>query len=423
MINERFGKLGIEGFLQHHWHKKPLFVAGAFNDVADELEFDEHDLAAFATDEAVESRLVREHHEGREWTVQNGPFDDETLEQLPAGGWSLLVQGLEQWVPSMAALLDEFRFLPNWRLDDIMASFAPPGGSVGPHYDQYDVFLIQVKGKRTWQLGELPADIGGKSRQPSAGDISAALSPWLRTDTDLKILKDFPFSDTFEANPGDLLYLPPGYAHFGVASEDAITLSVGFRSIDPAQLALYWSEEANEQLTGRLLSDPLRRGPGSVTTDDSGRIDSASLAEARKALLSALDDCPLLQHAFCRAASESRNSSALGEQAQANGLTADEWLAAALETGLSCRDGSRFVYSHEGDSLVFGVDGDTYDCEAGWLDHVKTLCHERFVELPVSEAERFDTASDLVHLMFKLYQHGSVCVHCDDVEDDPDDQD
>ncbi|GAA3950329.1 cupin domain-containing protein [Allohahella marinimesophila] len=414
MINERFGRLGLDGFLEQHWHQKPLFVAGAFSDVANELEFDEHDLAAFATDDAVESRLVRERHDGREWTVQNGPFDDETLEQLPDGGWSLLVQGLEQWVPSMAALLEEFRFLPSWRLDDIMASFAPPGGSVGPHFDQYDVFLIQVKGRRSWQLGAPPADTGAAGKPPSASDIAAALSPWLRTDTDLKILRDYPFTETFEAGPGDLLYLPPGYAHFGVASEDAITLSVGFRSIDPAQLALYWSEEATEQLSGKLLSDPRQLSENDAAADDSGRIGSASIAQAREVLMKALADTRLLQHAFCRAASESRNSSALSEQAQANNLNADEWLTEARESGLYCRDGSRFLYSQEDNNLVLGVDGDTYDCEAGWLDLVRALCNERFVELPADDSEHFDSAPDLVHLMFKLYQHGSVCLTGED---------
>ena len=406
MSSQRFGKLGLKGFLEQHWHQKPLFMAGAFADTAAELEFDEHDLAAFATDEAVESRLVREQHEGHEWVVQNGPFNEETLEQLSPTGWSLLVQGLEQWVPSMAALLDEFRFLPNWRLDDIMASFAPPGGSVGPHYDQYDVFLIQVKGRRTWRIG--PSPVAGNTN--SASKIAAAFRPWLRTDTDLKILKDYPFDETFEAGPGDLLYLPPGYAHYGVASEDAITLSVGFRSIDPAQLALYWSEDATEQLSGKLLSDPLQLSGSAMTVEDAGRIGSASIAEARAALLSALNDVSTLQHAFCRAASESRNSSALGEQAQANNLPADEWMAIATDSGLYCRDGSRFVYSLEADSLVLGVDGDTFDCETGWHEQLQSLCNERHIALSAARGQGFREASDFTHLMYKLYQQGSLCL-------------
>ena len=143
------GELSAEAFLQHYWQKKPLLIRGALADYASPISPDE--LAGLALESEVESRLVESH--GRDWTLKHGPFTEKDFLDLPERDWTLLVQGVDLWVPEVQELLAQFAFLPPWRLDDVMISFACPGGSVGPHFDQYDVFLLQVEGQRRRQIG------------------------------------------------------------------------------------------------------------------------------------------------------------------------------------------------------------------------------------------------------------------------------
>lgn len=148
---DMLGGLTPSEFLRDYWQKKPLVIRQAFPDFHCPVSADE--LAGLACEEGVESRIVIENDDGKPWQLHNGPFSPDRFSSLPEQDWTLLVQGLDHWVPDIADLLEHFRFIPNWRLDDIMASFAPKGGSVGPHYDQYDVFLLQAQGHRRWTFG------------------------------------------------------------------------------------------------------------------------------------------------------------------------------------------------------------------------------------------------------------------------------
>lgn len=206
-----FGDISIETFLNEYWEKKPLLIRNAIPSFQSPVEID--DIASLALEEDVESRIILENGPNNKWELENGPFDEERFETLPTEKWTLLVQAVDQWLPEMADLMDHFKFLPSWRLDDIMVSFAPKGGSVGPHYDQYDVFLLQAHGQRKWQLGP-------KCNQES--DI--------REDSKLSILQSMQVTDEWITNPGDLLYIPPMYAHNGVAENDCMTFSIGFRA-------------------------------------------------------------------------------------------------------------------------------------------------------------------------------------------------
>ncbi len=197
------------GFLHQHWQKTPLFLRGGLPGFRSPLDPDE--LAGLACDPQIESRLVLEHGDPP-WQLEHGPFDPERLARLDETGWSLLVQDIEKHVPATGVLGESFRFLPDWRLDDLMASFAPPGGSVGPHVDAYDVFLVQGLGRRRWLVDATP---GSRRRMPG---------------TALDLLADFRPDREWIAEPGDVLYLPPGAAHHGIALEPCITWSVGFRS-------------------------------------------------------------------------------------------------------------------------------------------------------------------------------------------------
>ncbi|MEH6344717.1 MAG: cupin domain-containing protein [Bermanella sp.] len=232
------GNISIEEFLQEYWQKKPLLVRNAFPDFVSPIDPD--DMAGLSLMEEVESRIILENKKDKSWEVQQGPFNDDTFAALPEQDWTLLVQAVDQWVPEMADIMDQFNFIPNWRLDDMMASFAPKGGGVGPHFDHYDVFLIQGLGQRSWQVG------------PKCDESSPFLD-----DVPVKILKEMKVIHEWTLNPGDMLYLPPTYAHNGVALNDAMTFSVGFRAPSEADILLGLSDHLTQQLNNdQRYSDP-----------------------------------------------------------------------------------------------------------------------------------------------------------------------
>jgi 50S ribosomal protein L16 3-hydroxylase len=168
------GELSVAEFLRDYWQKKPLLIRNAWPDFQPLLTADE--LAGLSLEEEIESRIVMEHGKEGPWEILKGPFNDDVFADLPETHWTLLVQAVDHWIPEAADLMEHFRFLPRWRIDDLMISFAVDGGSVGPHYDQYDVFLLQAEGQREWRIGQMcseQSDIldGPKIRvqKPTAG--------------------------------------------------------------------------------------------------------------------------------------------------------------------------------------------------------------------------------------------------------------
>ena len=209
------GGLSPEQFMRRHWQKKPLLIRNAFPGFKPLL--DRQALFAMAADEAVESRLIV--HKPAGWTLKQGPLARSALPPLKQPGWTLLVQGVDLHLDAAHELLQRFRFVPDARLDDLMISWASDGGGVGPHFDSYDVFLLQASGQRRWRIG----------RQK---DLS------LVPDVPLKILSHFEPEEEHLLNAGDMLYLPPRWAHDGVAEcDDCMTYSMGFRVPQRAGLA------------------------------------------------------------------------------------------------------------------------------------------------------------------------------------------
>ncbi|XHS76807.1 JmjC domain-containing protein [Burkholderiaceae bacterium UC74_6] len=230
--------LSPEQFMRRHWQKKPLLVRQALPGITPLATRAE--LAALAAGEEAEARLVT-HFDG-EWKLRQGPIPK--LPPFTKAGWTLLVQGLDMHVPAARELLDAFRFVPEARLDDLMISYASDGGGVGPHFDSYDVFLIQVAGRRRWRIG-------------------AQKDAVLRDDVPLKIIANFEAEEEFVLEPGDMLYLPPGWAHDGVAvGGDCMTCSVGFRSPSRLDLArdllprLLDDAEEDGRYANRVYADP-----------------------------------------------------------------------------------------------------------------------------------------------------------------------
>jgi 50S ribosomal protein L16 3-hydroxylase len=203
-------------FLAQYWQKKPVrlpkFIPGFSDSLAPE------ELAGLACEEFVESRLIIEAQPGQ-WQLRHGPFEDSDFTQLPKSNWTLLVQAVDQWVEDVADIKTLFNFLPSWRIDDIMISFAAQGGSVGPHYDYYDVFLLQGQGERSWKIGD-------------RCDSDAKLVP----GEDLSLLQNFKATTEFNLTAGDALYVPPRFPHWGTAASDSLCYSIGFRAPSMAEM-------------------------------------------------------------------------------------------------------------------------------------------------------------------------------------------
>jgi 50S ribosomal protein L16 3-hydroxylase len=279
------GQLSPAAFMKRHWQKKPLLIRQAIPNFLPLLARGE--LFDLAGQDGVESRLVSLDSKGG-WKLKSGPFMRRQLPSLKQPNWTLLVQGVDLHAQALRDLMDQFRFVPDARLDDVMISFATPGGGVGPHFDSYDVFLLQAQGTRRWRV----------SRQK---DLS------LQPGAPLKILQNFEAEMTFDLAPGDMLYLPPKWAHDGVALDECMTYSIGFRAPAKAELA--------RDLLQRLADDAadevgaaMYRDAGQAATDAPAEIPASLQAFAQEALHEAMKNSDTLARALGESVTEPKSS-------------------------------------------------------------------------------------------------------------------
>jgi len=235
------GKLSVEQFLQNHWQRKPLLVRSAIPEMQTTVMVPNERLFEHAASDAVESRLVSQRGQAtRRWSVEYGPFD--TLPSIRSRNWTVLVQGMDLVEDAAHEILQRFRFIPDARLDDVMISFATAGGGVGPHVDSYDVFLVQATGHRRWGIGPAPR-------------------PQWVDGLPLRILQNWAPTETHDLGPGDLLYLPPGWGHDGVALDACTTWSIGFRTPSRQEFLSAWlgdQAELSAELAGTLRDSRFR---------------------------------------------------------------------------------------------------------------------------------------------------------------------
>ena len=361
------GGLTPAQFLSQHWQKSPLLIRGALPGFVSPLEPD--DLAGLACEEGIEARLVEEHGPDKAWQVSHGPFDEETFSRLPAGGWSLLVQAVDHYVPEVAELLEAFDFIPSWRLDDVMVSYAPPGGSVGAHVDQYDVFLLQASGRRRWQLGGTPGD-------------DARLLPGI----DLRILEDFAVEadQDWVLEPGDMLYLPPGVAHHGISdSDDCLTFSIGFRAPSTDEVVTSFADYIGEQLgDSQRYGDADLQPPAAI-----GELDDQAIARVRALLLDAIDRPEQMAQWFGRAMTQPKY---LDQLIPPESPAEPSELRSALESGseLTHSLGSRFAWRRLDDArATLFADGDAIVCDLELAQYLSanSRLDARVLEFPNSE--------------------------------------
>ena len=299
------GGLSPQVFMRRHWQKKPLLVRQAVPGGIALIE--RRRLFELAGHEEVESRLVL--RDGARWTLRQGPLKRASLPPLKQRAWTLLVQGLDLHVPAARTLLDRFRFVPDARLDDLMLSYASDGGGVGPHVDSYDVFLLQTQGRRRWRIGR-------------------ARSPELVAGAPLKILANFEPEQSFLLAPGDMLYLPPGWAHDGVADGECTTCSIGFRAGGRTELG----RDVLQRLLDASDADtpgPRYRDPAQPATDAPGRIPGALQAFAADAVARLLADPAALACALGEVLSEPKrgvwfDTAPAADAAQSLGVALDQ---------------------------------------------------------------------------------------------------
>ncbi len=259
------GTVSPEVFMRTYWQKKPLLIRQAVPHLQPLLS--RQALFALAGQEGVESRLITGDIRGKHWTLAHGPFKPRALPARKQPHWTLLVQGVDLLDEAVARLRDRFRFVPDARLDDVMISYASDGGGVGPHFDSYDVFLLQTQGQRRWR-------------------ISPQTDLRLRDDMPLKILKSFKPTQAWVLDPGDMLYLPPHYAHEGVAVGECMTCSIGFKAESPEGLVAELLPRLADM--GPEQHAPLYQDPFQKTTQHPAQIPPALQAFARQAVQAAI---------------------------------------------------------------------------------------------------------------------------------------
>jgi 50S ribosomal protein L16 3-hydroxylase len=338
----------VATFLRDYWQQKPLLIRNAFATVPI-LPADE--LAGYSLETEVESRILIETPTRdplrSEWQLKHGPFRESVFEKLPETHWTLLVQAVDQLHPQIHELLHQFRFIPNWRVDDVMVSYAADGGGVGPHFDYYDVFLLQAHGTRHWRLGQ----------------TCSAASP-LRTDTECKILQHFDTQEDWLVHPGDLLYIPPNVAHWGVAQGECMTYSIGFRAPSYSDLLLDFCQEASANLSAdQRFADAGRRpssNPGEITEDD--------IQQVRTIVQQALGSDEFIRDWFGRYMTQPRRQSVQFEvESDAN---ADTLALAAQARGA-------FV-PKDADTATLFVNGEQFTCSRALAEQ---LCDYQLINL------------------------------------------
>ena len=373
-------------FLRDHWQQRPLVIRNPWTAWANPLDPDE--LAGLACEEGVDARLVQLADDG--WKAEHGPLAETRFARLGAAPWTLLVQAVDHHVPDVAALLEAFRFVPNWRIDDVMVSYASDGGGVGPHFDQYDVFLIQGLGTRRWQVG-------------ARCDAATAELP----HRDLRLLAEFHPIEEWVLEPGDILYVPPRFAHNGVAlGDDCMTYSIGLRAPARSELIADWCDH----VTASLSDDDRYEDPDLTAPDNPGEISSAALARLHAMIAEKLLD----RDAFARWFGQHNSTRKYPDVDWSPPLpltTGDVYETVAAGVPLRRNPASRFSFiRRDAGSLVLFVDGQCFDAAGAAAAFAQSICRHDEMQIDPALIE----APGVADLVVSLCNQGSAAFDDED---------
>ena len=382
----QFRDFDTGAFLANYWQKKPLLIRNPWEEWINPLDPDT--LAGLACEDEVEARLITQTDTN--WAAEHGPFPESRFANLSPNRWSLLVQAVDHFVPEVADLIVPFRFIPNWRIDDVMVSIAADQGGVGPHFDQYDVFLIQGHGQRKWQ-------IGGQCDEASA----------LRPHDDLRLLDEFSVEEEWVLDPGDILYIPPGIAHNGIAvGDNCMTYSIGFRAPSRSELIAHWTDT----ILDGLDNDDRYADPDLAQQDNPGEIDPAAIDRLHAMVTEGLSN----RAAFARWFGEFSSTPKYPEidWRPEQPIRSDD-VRTKLSAGMSLQrnSASRFAFVKEEDDTVrLFVDGMSFECRGAAANFAITLAGKDWVELD----SRSEQSSETVELIAQLINQGSLTFDPDD---------
>ncbi|MBI4006278.1 MAG: cupin domain-containing protein [Gammaproteobacteria bacterium] len=370
------GNITPEEFLATYWQKKSCLIRQAFPDFSCPISVDE--LAGLACEEDIRSRLVLEKDGDYPWQVINGPFTEGDFKTLPDTHWTLLVQDVNQYVPDVAAILQYFSFIPFWRIDDVMISYSPEQGNVGPHLDSYDVFLLQGMGRRKWQIN--PDDYSDDDFIP---------------DLDLRIIDHFQSKQDWILEPGDMLYLPPGVAHHGIALDPSLTLSIGFLAPSQSELISNFIDDCLTDSSHTVrYSDPdlkIQKYPGEISRQ--------SLEKIKKMMASALTDTSRIDHWFGKYITHVQT-----EPEHNNEIKLD--LAAfrscfKKKSTLYRNDHGRRAFIQHNRKLTLFINGDDYPLPKELLFMAKLITEQRQIDF--RSIENHPLLNEILVLLCELY--------------------
>ncbi len=367
------GGITAEQFLSEYWQKKPLLVRNALPEIIDLLE--PNDVMELALDENITARLIKQKDkDSNQWTVKTSPLIKGDFQKMPKL-WTLLVQAVDHYSFDLAEMWKKFPFIPQWRRDDIMVSYAPKGGSVGKHFDFYDVFLVQGYGHRRWQLGQMcDADTEFVAGQP------------------LKLLAELDVCFDEVLAPGDLLYIPPGLAHYGVAEDDCLTYSLGFRMPNTAEMV--------ERISDKFSSNSALRNPlldiARTHLTQVGEITADELSYLKAELLACLNDSTLLDDAIMSLMAESKYPENIPDADEIG--TGD--LEAVLDQGyaLMLEPASRLLYTEQENALMFWANGEAICVSQAFTPLLKSIADGQLVALNAA-LENEEILTDIAQLL------------------------
>ena len=362
-------------FLRDYWQKKPVVIRQGFQHFEDPISADE--LAGLACEEEVESRLI--YKEAEQWQAKFGPF--ESYDHLGEKDWSLVVQALDNWSEDAAQIIEAFRFIPHWRLDDLMASFATPGGSVGPHIDLYDTFICQGSGKRHWRVGGQ-----GEHQQFAAHEA-------------LLHVKEFDAIIDVELLPGDILYIPPGHPHEGKTLETSLSFSVGFRTNSTVTLV----SGLADYLIDNELGDELIEDPERIAVDNPGAINKSDFHLLKNHLTKLLDNDDFIRQFTGTYLTQAKHELDLVESEEA--FEAEDVSEILADNTLMRLGGLRaFYFTESVENGLCYIDGAEHKFSPEIAGAVKLLCDN--VVVTPEQIEPWRSNSDFIDFICPLLNRG-----------------